>query len=99
MGLLNKFQNQETDYAPYDSRTPKQPQNPGATKQSKLHALGTTPGYSLNGAYFTDVNAASNAYANGSPATFPLPQPSQLDLNGGIPSYNYRANTPEGRTF
>ena len=27
------------------------------------------------------------------------PQPSQLDLDGSIPSNNYRDNAPEGRTF
>jgi len=27
------------------------------------------------------------------------PSPSQLDLDGGIPSSNYRDNAPEGRTF
>lgn len=86
MGLLNKFNAQSTNLAPYDGRTPGQAQNPGATKQSKLHAFGDTPGYSLNGAYFTDVNDASNMYANGSPAAFPLPQPSVLDLNGATPT-------------
>jgi hypothetical protein len=29
-----------------------------------------------------------------------LPQPSQLDLNGGLPGYgSYRDNSPEGATF
>ncbi len=28
-----------------------------------------------------------------------LPPPSILDLDGQVPSYNYRANAPEGRTF
>jgi|TARA_R110000764_G_scaffold37853_1_gene83973 hypothetical protein len=27
------------------------------------------------------------------------PSPSQLDLNGAVPAYNYRDNTPEGMTF
>ena len=27
------------------------------------------------------------------------PAPSQLDLNGEVPTSNYRANAPEGRTF
>lgn len=85
MGLLNKFTAQETNFAPYDGRTPGQASNPGATKLSKLHAFGDTPGYSLNGAYFNDVNNASNIYDNGSPAAFPLPSPSQLDLNGVTP--------------
>ena len=27
------------------------------------------------------------------------PSPSQLDLNGSIPDYNYRDNAPEGSSF
>ena len=59
--------------------------NIGATKQSVLHADGGTEthGYSTSGKYFSQVNASSNAYDNGSPGTFPLPQPSQLDMAGG----------------
>ena len=86
MGLLNKYTTQPSKLAPSDGRTPGQASNPGATKQSKLHAFGDTPGYSLNGAYFNDVNNASNIYDNGSPAAFPLPFPSQLDLNGVTPA-------------
>lgn len=36
---------------------------------------------------------------NGNPPVPGKPAPSILDLNGNIPSYNYRNNTPEGRTF
>jgi hypothetical protein len=86
MGLLNKYNAQDTNFAPYDGRTPGQATNPGATKQSKLHAFGDTPGYSLNGAYFNDVNNASNIYDNGSPVALPLPSPSVLDLNGVTPA-------------
>lgn len=59
--------------------------NIGATKQSVLHADGGAEkhGYSTSGKYFSQVNASSNAYDNGSPDTFPLPQPSQLDMAGG----------------
>ncbi len=28
-----------------------------------------------------------------------MPAPSQLDLNGAIPDYNYRDNAPEGTSF
>ena len=94
MGLLKKFNAQDTNFAPYDSRTPGQASNPGATKQSKLHAYDNTPGYSLNGAYFNDVNTASNIYDNGSPVALPLPQPSQLDLNGKTP-LKYTDNLPQ----
>jgi hypothetical protein len=58
--------------------------NPGATQQSKLHADGNQPSYSLNGANFSDVNAAFSEYNDG--RNNALPQPSQLDLNGTTPS-------------
>ena len=101
MGLLNKFQNQETNLHKYDGRQPGTPTNVGATKQSKLHAFGSTPGYSLDKAYFPDVNKASNNYDNGSPKTFPLPRPSKLDLNGFEPqsSLNYPGVKPINNTF
>lgn len=60
------------------------PTNPGATPLSKLHANDDQPSYSLNGANASAVNAAYNAYLDGSPNA--LPQPSQLDLNGVTPS-------------
>jgi|TARA_R110000744_G_scaffold113477_2_gene212540 hypothetical protein len=28
-----------------------------------------------------------------------MPAPSQLDLNGAVPDYNYRDNAPEGTSF
>ena len=85
MALLDKFNNQQTNLHPYDGRQPGTPTNPGATKQSRLHAFGNIPGYSLNGSFFPQVNNASNNYDNGSPKTFPLDQPSNLDLNGVEP--------------
>lgn len=51
--------------------------NPGATQQSKLHADGNLPSYSMNGANASDVNAAYIAYNDG--YNNALPQPSQLD--------------------
>jgi hypothetical protein len=36
---------------------------------------------------------------NGNPSQPSKPSPSELDLNGRIPSNNYRDNAPEGRTF
>ena len=92
MGLLNKLTNQGgTNLSIYDGATPKV--NPGATKQSKLHALGNTPGYSLNGAYKPDVTAAYTEYNDG--YNNALPQPSQLDRNGVIaPSKKYLNNLP-----
>jgi len=59
------------------------PTNPLATQQSQLHADGNLPGYSLDGSDFSAVNSAYQQYNDGV-GNF-LPQPSQLDLNGGIP--------------
>jgi len=92
MGLLNKLTKQGgTNLSPYDGATPKV--NPGATKQSKLHAFGNTPGYSLNGSYSSNVNAAYTSYNDG--YNNALPQPSQLDKNGNIPAnQKYLNNLP-----
>jgi hypothetical protein len=77
MGLLDKFKTQGTGLSKYGANTP--PVNPGATKESKLHAYGETPGYSLNGSYASEVTDAYVAYNDG--YNNALPQPSQLDLN------------------
>jgi len=65
--------------------------NPLATKQSKLHADGNLPGYSVNGANAQLVNSQYQQYVDG--VTNILPQPSQLDLNGTTPS-KYVNNLP-----
>ena len=78
MGLLNKLTSQGSTYSYGNGQTPTV--NPGATQQSKLHADGSQPGYSLTGANFGTVNAAYQAYNDGVPNI--LPQPSQLDING-----------------
>jgi len=93
MGLLDKLTNQGgTNLSIYDGATPKV--NPGATKQSKLHAFGNTPGYSLNGAYTPDVTTAYTEYNDG--YNNALPQPSQLDKNGNIPAnQKYLNNLPK----
>ena len=90
MGLLNKLQTAGSTYTAYDGNTP--PTNIGATKLSKLHADGNLPGYSLNGNFTPEVNAAYNAYLDGT--VNPLPQPSLLDLNGITPQ-KYLDNLPE----
>lgn len=36
---------------------------------------------------------------NNIPVIADKPSPSQLDLNGETPTYNYRDNAPEGMTF
>jgi hypothetical protein len=66
--------------------------NPGATSLSKLHANGDQPSYSLNGANFSEVNAAYTEYRDG--VNNALPQPSYLDLNGLTPS-RYIDHLPE----
>jgi hypothetical protein len=82
MGLLDKLTIQGGSVYSYgNGQTP--PTNAGATQQSKLHADGTTPGYSLDGSDFTEVNAAYQAYNDGK--TNFLPQPSLLDINGTTP--------------
>lgn len=77
MGLLDKFKTSGTGFSKYGVNTP--PVNPGATKQSKLHAFGNTPGYSLNGDYRSEVTDAYVSYNDG--YNNALPQPSQLDLS------------------
>lgn len=82
MGLLDKLTIQGGSVYSYgDGQTP--PTNVGATQQSKLHANGNLPGYSLNGSEFGDVNDAYQAYNDG--VTNFLPQPSLLDINGSVP--------------
>jgi hypothetical protein len=76
MGLLDKFKTSGTGFSKYGANTP--PVNPGATKESKLHAYGNTPGYSLNGDYKSEVTNAYVSYNDG--YNNALPQPSQLDL-------------------
>jgi hypothetical protein len=82
MGLLDKLTTQGSAYTAYDGTNP--PTNPLATQQSKLHADGNAPGYSLNGAQASTVATQFNAYDDG--ITNPLPLPSQLDMNGTIPA-------------
>lgn len=101
MALLDKFNNQQTNLHKYDGRQPGTATNIGATKQSRLHAFGTIPGYSLAGNFFPNVNNASNIYDNGSPKTFPLKAPSGLDINGVEPktSLSYPGVKPINNTF
>jgi hypothetical protein len=89
MGLLDLLNNQGSNLTAYDGKTPKV--NPLATKQSKLHADGNLPGYSLDGSNKFIVNNDYQAYLDG--AVNALPQPSQLDLNGVLPS-KYLDNPP-----
>ena len=100
MGLLDKLTIDGSNYstAPGFGQTPTV--NPGATGQSKLHTDGNLPGYSLDGAYFQDVNGAYQAYDDG-PIYNALPAPSSLDLNGAIPTgpLSDPSITPINNTF
>lgn len=89
MGLLDMLTTQGSNLSAYDGATP--PTNPLATQQSKLHADGGAPGYSLNGANSNLVTTQYNGYEDGTPNQIPLP--SQLDLNGITPS-QYLDNLP-----
>ena len=82
MGLLDKLTTQGSAFTAYDGTNP--PVNPLATQQSKLHSDGNQPGYSLNGAQANTVTTQYNAYDDGIGNQIPLP--SQLDMNGTIPS-------------
>jgi hypothetical protein len=58
----------------------------------------------LNGYLATVPNLAQSSthysYSlNGIPPKIGFPFPSNLDLNGVIPPYNYRDNTPENKSF
>ena len=59
---------------------------------------GNTPGYPD----FALSKLHDTYSINGNPSFAQIPPigaPSELDLDGNIPAYNYRDNTPEGRTF
>ena len=90
MGLLDMLTNAGSILSAGNGSTP--PINPGATQQSKLHADGNMPSYSINGANASDVNNAYVAYNDG--YNNALPQPSQLDL-GGVTPPKYLDNPPQ----
>ena len=81
MGLLIKLTTAGSPLSYGSGTTPSI--NPGATQLSKLHVDGNQPGYSLNGALFTTVNTAFQAYNDGVINILPLP--SFLDLDGVTP--------------
>ena len=90
MGILTKLTTEGSAYSAYDGGTP--PTNPLATQQSKLHADGNAPGYSLDGANASIVTTQYNGYDDGTPNQIPLP--SLLDLNGVAPT-QYLDNLPQ----
>ena len=91
MGLLDKLKIAGSGLSKYGVNTP--PVNTGATKESKLHAYGSTPGYSLNGDYNTEVRDAYVAYNDG--YNNALPQPSSLDLTSASQLKKYVNNQPK----
>ena len=90
MGIKDLLSTKGSNLTAYNGKTPSV--NPLATDQSKLHADGNKPGYSLDGANFNVVNSNYNNYLDGTINS--LPRPSQLDLNGKTPS-KYLDNLPE----
>jgi hypothetical protein len=90
MGLLTKLTAEGSILSAHDGNNP--PINPLATQQSKLHADGNAPGYSLNGANANLVTTQYNGYEDGTPNQIPLP--SQLDINGTTP-VQYLDNLPQ----
>jgi hypothetical protein len=91
MGLLDKLTTDGSPYSYQNGGTP--PINPGATQQSKLHANGNAPGYSLDGSEFSEVNSAFQSYNDGYSNV--LPQPSLLDLNGRRPAFSSVAGSTQ----
>ena len=58
---------------------------------------GSTPSIPVGA---TDQSKLHDQYSiNGNPNQANKPQPSTLDLDGVVPSNNYRDNTPEGASF
>jgi|TARA_R110000744_G_scaffold138862_1_gene249754 hypothetical protein len=67
-------------------------QNAGSTLSGLDGATPTVPDFALSKLHDT--------YSiNDIPVIPNKPSPSQLDLNGVTPTYNYRDNTPEGSSF
>lgn len=89
MGILDRLIQGGSPYSLDNGNTP--PINPLATQQSKMHADGTAPGYSIDGDFFGDVNDAYQMYRDG--LSNPLPQPSQLDMGAATPP-RYLDNLP-----
>ena len=84
MGLLDKLQQSGSNLTSYDGNTPSI--NQLATQQSELQL------YSLNGENTNTVNSQYQQYLDGVGNVLPLP--SQLDLNGAIPTI-----TPRGQAL
>ena len=67
-------------------------QNQGSTLSNLNGATPTIPNFAGSQLHYTySINDTPNIPGK--------PSPSQLDLNGEVPSTNYRDNAPEGRSF
>jgi hypothetical protein len=80
MSLKNLLLGPGSAYTAYDGKTPKV--NPLATKQSTMHAVNNTAGYSIAGNYTQQTNNDYQQYLDGV-INF-LPQPSLLDAANGL---------------
>ena len=67
-------------------------ENAGSTLSGLDGATPTVPDFALSKLH--DTYSINNI-----PIITGKPAPSTLDLNGELPTDNYRANAPEGRTF
>lgn len=79
MSLKNLLLGPGSAYTAYDGKTPKI--NPLATKQSTMHAVNNTAGYSISGDYAAITNNDYQFYQDG--AVNFLPKPSKLDAADG----------------
>jgi len=66
--------------------------NQGSTLSNLNGGAATIPNFQLSKLHYEySINNTPNIPGK--------PAPSQLDLDGQVPSYNYRDNTPEGASF
>jgi hypothetical protein len=90
MGLLTKLQTDGSTLSINDGLTPAI--NPLTTPGNSIHSTGiVTNSYSLNGSNVNAIGALVAQYEDG--INNPLPQPSNLDLNGLTPTGPLNAGT------
>jgi hypothetical protein len=92
MGLLTKLTTNGSNLSINDGLTPAT--NPLTTPGNSIHSTGiVNNSYSLNGSNANTIGALVAQYEDG--INNPLPQPSNLDLQGLTPP-QYLNNLPEG---
>lgn len=84
MGILNLLTTQGSTLSNLNG-------GPGPNVESDLRDSKLHYKYSLNGE--PPINSQPGQ------GFFSIPAPSRLDMNGQIPPYNYRDNSPEGTSF